>query len=588
MKNVKITRKSFIKIATVVPFLGGAITSCGDSGDEDNTRESAKYEILSDVKTTLTETLIPNEYSDPNILITDLDKVLKSGYGTLEVKAGEAHILDKSLLKDPDSYTEATERKSLLFFPQITDIHLTDVQSPMRAVYGYVSHNGSAYRPQSIYSTHVLHSTIQTINAVHKIEKFNFVLATGDMIDNAEGAELEWFNTIMNGGVVKAVTGSQEHDPIQGMGNDFTDPYIAEGLADDLPWYASIGNHDVLYVGISYITDEKANNYVSSELSTIPFLGCDVYSGAQNPDTEYGEVQCGFERDNRNGAYLPVATDACKSDLPRCDDFEVDPDPTRAPFRNHGEIIDAIKDEGGFNKSNTDVQKGYYSIRPNKDIPLELIFLDLSATKKHFVKPSGELQANQVLTNALLGAEQFNWLKDKLDALKEEGVASIVIHHQPTDHFQSQSEVSSTEYISTLKQYEDVLAIIAGHTHKNKIRQFPAENDNEFPFVEVVTCGLLDFPEQSRIYEVVYNNNGTISLFTTMLDHASKKDSFSYNARRLALAYTQVDKGGFGDYGTGTIDDRNREIIIPISTKLQAKLEALTVSSNYVKSLKIN
>jgi hypothetical protein len=51
-----------------------------------------------------------------------------------------------------------------------------------------------------------------------------------------------------------------------------------------------------------------------------------------------------------------------------------------------------------------------------------------------------------------------------------------------------------------------------------------------------------------------------------MLNHASTEGSFSGNARRLSLAYTQVDKA-YGDYGAGTIDDRNREIIFTISTR---------------------
>jgi hypothetical protein len=219
------------------------------------------------------------------------------------------------------------------------------------------------------------------------------------------------------------------------------------------------------------------------------------------------------------------------------------------------------------------------------NIPIEAIFLDLSATKKHFIKDN-VLSANKTLTNALLGQEQFEWLKNKLDELEDEGVASIIFQHQPTDSFQSESEVSSEQYTTLLKGYEDILAVISGHTHKNKIRQFPSLSDTEYPFVEVVTCGLLDFPEQSRIYEFVYNNNGTISLFTTMLDHASKEDSFSYRARSLSLAHTQIGKQ-VGDSGAATINDRNREIIIPISTKLQQKLEALTTNNNYVKSIKI-
>ena len=595
MSKYKFTRKSFIKIATAVPFLGGAISSCGDddgggsSEREDVERENAKYEILDNVKTTFTETFKEGEFTrDETLMITDIKAVLDSNYGSLIPTVGETHILDKSLLKDPDSYTDATERKSLLFFPQITDIHITDVQSPMRAVYGFIIGNGSAYRPQSVYSTHVLNSMVQTFNAIHKKEKFNCVVATGDMIDNAENIEMEWFNTVLNGGVIRADSGDIE-DPVSGSGNDFTDPYVTEGLADDLPWYASLGNHDVLFVGINYITDEKAEKYISNEINKTN-LGCEIYTGTQDATTKYGDPQCAFATHKTNQGktqIVPVGTEKCEvPEYGECDKPLVASDSKRTPFRNHGEIVEDIKDGGGFNQENTDVQKGYYSVRPDLNIPIEFIFLDLSATKKHFIKDN-VMTPNQVLTNALLGQEQFNWLKNKLDELKEEGAASIIFQHQPTDHFQSVSEISSEEYILLLKQYEDVLSVIAGHTHKNKIRHFNAENEGEYPLVEVVTCGLLDFPEQSRIYEVVYNNNGTISLFTTMLNHASKDNSFSSNARRLALAYTQVDKG-FGDYGLGTIDDRNREIILPISTKLQAKLESLTTQAGYVKSQKID
>jgi len=591
MNKTKVTRKSFIKVATAIPFLGAGMLACGEGDNDKDTRENAKYEIEETVKTTLTETLKESSFElDKKLNILDIDSVMSSDYGKLEVSEGEAHILDKTLLQNPNEYIEPEVRKSLLFFPQITDIHITDVQSPMRALYAYSIGigAGSAYRPQSIYSTHVLNSMVQTINSIHKKESFDCVIATGDMIDNAESIEMHWFNTLMNGGVVRANSGNHE-DPVEGSANDFTDPYVADGLSDDLNWYASLGNHDILHIGINYITDEKAESYILGEISTIS-LGCGIYTGTQDASTEHGDPKCAFEEIEKDGQakYIPVGVDDCKvEDYGRCDNPSISPDIQRTPFRTHDELIEDIEDAGAFDKNNTDKQSGYYFVRPNKDIPIELIFLDLSASKKDFIKEDNVLDPNQVMTNALLGQDQYNWLRDRLDKLEVEGVASIIVQHQPTTSFHAQSKINSSEFVSLLKTYEDVLAIIAGHTHKNKIRHFNSEAEGEYPLVEIVSSSLLDFPEQSRIYELVYNDNGSISLFTTMLNHASKKESFSHKARRLSLAYTQVAKA-YGDYGPGSLNDRNKEIIIPISEKLQAKLESITVQANYVKSLKVD
>ena len=582
----KLKRRTFLKI-TAASSLAVNFISCEGSQEDDNKRKVVNYNISQDVQTTRVHTLSEVNYTpDPNIKVTDVKGLLESEYGRLEKSEGEEHLLDKSLLAEPDNYSLPSSRKSLLFFAQISDIHLTDVQSPMRAVYGFVSGNGSAYRPYSIYSTHVLNSMIQTINAIHKKEKLDFLAVTGDMIDNAEGVELEWFNTILNGGVVRAVTGKDDYDPVAGGGNDFTDPYFADGLAGDLPWYATIGNHDILNVGVFYITDEKADAYVSDKLTTLDFFGCDVYTGTQDASTEYGDVQCGFEENVATGAFVPVATESCNSsEFARCDNPEVIPDKRRAPFRNHGEIIEDIKSDNEFNKNNDDEQKGYYSISL-ENVPIELIFLDLSASKEHFFV-NGEFKPNSTRTNALLGEKQFNWLKDKLDSLKEESKGAIIFQHQPTGSFQKESEISPEEYIDLLQNYEDVLCVIAGHTHKNKILKHKAEGEGKFSFVEVVTCGLLDFPEQSRLFEFVYNDNGTVSLFTTMLNHASTEGSLSYNARRLSLAFTQLEKGGYGGDGSGTKKDRNTEIVLPISDKFKEKLENLNVNADYVKSLKV-
>ena len=51
----------------------------------------------------------------------------------------------------------------------MTDIHITDKESPAQAIYfGYKGGISSAYSPVMLYTTHVLDAAVQTINALHK------------------------------------------------------------------------------------------------------------------------------------------------------------------------------------------------------------------------------------------------------------------------------------------------------------------------------------------------------------------------------------------------------------------------------------
>ncbi len=536
--------------------------------------------------TTLYETFEPDNYTEDNSLIgTDIEQLLANDYGKIKKADGEPHIKREELATS----TEVVSRKSLLLFPQITDIHITDVESPNRMVYGYIAKNTSAYRPHSVYGLHILDSMIQTFNTLHKIEKLDFVLATGDLCDNAEGIELHWFNTVLNGGVVSMDSGA-DNDPIPGENNDYSDPIIAKGLESDLEWYAIIGNHDFLNAGINYNTEEAALKYTSDTISTIEYKGCQIYTGSQDG---VADPQCAFDRHDIFGRTILTPTavdDNCKISysgievkIDKCNMPNVVADPLRAPFNSHKNWFDDLNDADIIHPDETVEQSGYYSVRPKSNIPIEIIFLDTAATVNAF-RDGDTVDPMKINHAGFLETGQFNWLKNKLTELKEEGVGVILTAHHPLGSFNQDSEISSSALKDEIKKYDNILAMINGHTHNNKLIFHSSSNDNEYGFVEVTTAALIDFPEQARICEFVYNGNGTVSLFTTMLNHNSETDSFSYLGRRLSLAFKQLHNA-MGK-GLGDLSDRNTEIIIPLSEKVKNSFEAVTNAKSYIRTLK--
>ena len=69
----------------------------------------------------------------------------------------------------------------------------------------------------------------------------------------------------------------------------------------------------------------------------------------------------------------------------------------------------------------------------------------------------------------------------------------------------------------------NVIAYVTGHTHENRVMACgattaarPARN-----WWEVNTASEIDWPQQSRLIEVMDNADGTLSIFGTLLDHSA-------------------------------------------------------------------
>lgn len=113
-------------------------------------------------------------------------------------------------------------RTALASFVQFTDLHLVDVQSPLR--YEYLrAETASAWRPQEALSVAGVVSLIERVNALPggpaTGAPLSFVMTTGDNTDNNSKLELEWYLTAMSGGKITPNSGDRRrYEGVQDSG----------------------------------------------------------------------------------------------------------------------------------------------------------------------------------------------------------------------------------------------------------------------------------------------------------------------------------------------------------------------------------
>ena len=64
-----------------------------------------------------------------------------------------------------------------------------------------------------------------------------------------------------------------------------------------------------------------------------------------------------------------------------------------------------------------------------------------------------------------------------------------------------------------------MIGLIAGHSHRNRITPYARAGGGGF--WEIVTSAHTDWPQQSRIFDLHDNHDGTLSLTTKVIEHAS-------------------------------------------------------------------
>ena len=410
---------------------------------------------------------------------------------------------------DPD-FEEGSDRRSVALIWQAADPQVIDEESPIR-----LSAWDALYRPQGHLAIHAWEAHVRTAQRISDLSGgFDFALVAGDLTDGGQENELDWVITALNGGVI---------DPDSGADDDtsFNRPFLSDGL--DAPWYAAVGNHDVLYNGgFDQVTDEIREAAAGEE----------VY--------EYLTFPNGYRDGSSEGA--EVLTEG-----------PTPADPDRVPLRL-SEFLLALA-EGGHVETAT----GYYSVSPTEAVKLVV----LNTTND---QPEGLGKGSA----GWMTEEQLAWLEGELDT---DELVIVMSHHRPKD-FDGDSPIGEEELVAVLDAPSVVLHV-TGHGHSNTKGLRGADNG----YWELMLASTLDFPVQSRVIELVDEGNGHLSIYCTNLDHLSPEDTPGHQARALAAG-----KAAFPILGTSAdlssewasdVQNQNLVLRVPLTEAQQERLAGL-------------
>ena len=237
-----------LMFALILPL---SLAACSDHNTTDT--QAAEWPIAKEVFTTAQQQILPiglSEYT-PQINPKDVPLYASFGYSAWHAGTGLPHVKRTELAP---GYTGAPNAARLFSFFTMSDIHITDKESPAQAINpGWSAVFGpssaglfvSSYSPIILSTTHVLDAAVQTINALHEKSPFDFGVSLGDDINNNQYNELRWFIDVLDGKVITPSSGAHAGaDTI-----DYQKPYKAVGLDRTIPWYQVIGNHDQELVG---------------------------------------------------------------------------------------------------------------------------------------------------------------------------------------------------------------------------------------------------------------------------------------------------------------------------------------------------
>lgn len=528
------------------------------------------------VYTTVDRTIVPvNAYTFPLLIgPNEVTKFSQYGFGFWGYGPGVPY--QKRLDLMPAGYTGDNVSNAALFlnFFSISDIHITDKESPAEAIYyGYKWNIISGYSPSMLYTTHMLNAAVKTINGLHQTKSFDFGLSLGDAINSSQYNELRWFMDVMDGKFINPDSGVKD-DPNPGPNNDYQDEYKAEGLDPSIKWYQTLGNHDHIWMGMfppdAYVRDRMTGSTMlelgniftdKAGLATRGF-----YMGAIDGKTVNGEIV---------GAG-PVSSFAVPPTVPA--------DKNRFPLAKKeviGEFLKSTSQPAGHGFTAAMASTGFanYTFEPKSDIPIKVIALD---NTNNADKP-----VTDAYGKGYIDKERYDWLVAELDKGQAEGKLMIIAAHIPIKVkidpstllgqsmiWSRDSYKNEDEMLATLHKYPNLILWVSGHRHLSVVTPQPSPDpaQPELGFWEVETPSLREYPQQFRTFQITRNSDNTISIFAADVDPIAPEGSLVAKARSYAIAANQLFKIVQDPMPTGVV---NVELIKKLSLDMQNKIKLL-------------
>ena len=510
---------------------------------------------------------IPVPSSSPKLLPTDLAQYSRHGYGKWEIGEGFAPEKRLDLLKKGQHNDAAKPVAELLRFFAITDIHISDKETPAQAIlYGVKGGVSSAYSGVMLYTPHVLDAAIQTVNELHKETPIDFGISLGDTCNNTQYNELRWYIDVIDGKVIQPSSGS--HAGADSI--DFQKPFKAAGLDKTIPWYQTLGNHDHFFIGFLPQNEYSRQALIGKNIINMGNVFADprgmdsrgFYMGAIDGGTPYGDViGVGPEK---NFATPPQVRAA---------------DPDRRSLYRREWMNEFFKTSSrpmghGFSRSNIDNDFACYSFEPKSDIPIKVIVLDNTQRNDDINNPE-----SLGYGHASLDQERYDWLVRELDLGQAEGKLMIIAAHIPFGvepwpsmmGWNPAAFVTETQFIAKLQEYPNLILFAAGHRHGNTVTAFPSPDPArpELGFWQVETASLRDFPQQLRLFEIFRNSDGTVSICATNVDPVVQEGSLAAKSRAYAIGAQQIFNNAMPYLPTGAY---NAELVVPLTAEMQAKI----------------